>query len=244
MKIKFRHYRKLSTAYIILIIISVSGGVLISSQWQTRVIRVINPIQPYTSLTETREALNKEQQNLKEQITETQNSIDRRTKELVATKQVDETTVKTANVYAAEAGLTDVVGPGVIAKLDDSPNLAADTQSIAHAADLRDIVSLMRAAGAEAIEINGERVITTTAIDCIVNTILVNETRLSNPFIVKAIGDTDTLNNVLNDPSILQDLHRRVIKEGVVFTVDKNDRLTINAYSGSLPGTYAKLAKQ
>lgn len=224
--------------YVTLVTISVAGGILVSSQWQVRTLRVVNPVQPYTSLTDTRDALTEEQQRLKQEIATATLSSDQRKATLASSRDVDQDLVATTAQASLAAGFTKVAGPGVIAVLDDNPNGSLTEQAIAHAADLRDMVSLLRAVGAEAISINGERVITTTAIDCIVNTILVNDTRLSNPYEVRAIGDADTLARALNDPAVLSDLHNRVISNGVNFSVTTDTRVEIAAYTGRVPGDH------
>ncbi len=229
-------------AKILLVIVSVAGGILFSSQWRTRIVRVINPIQPYTSLTVTRDALTEEQTRLKSEINNITKSIDLRTKDLAIANQVDQVIVSESSKVVELAGLTDVSGEGVAVTLDDSSSYLLKEQSIAHAADIRDIVSLLKRAGAEAISINGERVVSMTAIDCIVNTILINETRVSNPYEIQAIGDKNHLYRVLTDPAILQDLHRRVVGDGIIFEVNKENELFIDAYSGRLPGINARVA--
>ncbi len=223
--------------------VCVAGGVLVSSQWQVRITRVVNPVQPYTSLTETRDALSDEQQRLKQEIANATAAVEQRKATLSSSKEVDQGLVASSAQASLAAGLTKVAGPGVIASLDDSSSGDLSEQAIAHAADLRDIVSLLRAVGAEAIAINGERVITTTAIDCIVNTILVNDTRLSVPFEVRAIGDADTLARALNDPAVLSDLHNRVVNEGVRFSVITDTRVELPAYAGKIPGDHVTLVR-
>lgn len=225
-----------------LILVSIAGGILFSSQWQVRTLRVVNPIQPYTSLTETRDALNEEQQNLKVQIADVVAKVEQRKSDLTDTNQIDVNLADRSKYTLVDAGLTKVEGPGVEAIIDDSKTGVLTEQAIAHAADLRDLVSLLQGIGAEAIAINGERVITTTAIDCIVNTILVNETRLANPYIVTAIGDAETMQKVVSDPSVLQDLHRRVVTDGVQFSVEQKEKIVIPAFAGSLPGDNVELS--
>lgn len=219
-----------------LVAVLVMAGYLVSAQWQTRPTRVVNPLQPYTSLTETRDALIEEQNRLKSEITKTQASIDERTQTLVKTQKLDSRLVSEGDQAAMEAGLTAVKGRGVVITLDDAPEGDLTEQAIAHAADLRDLISLLRGSGAEAIAINGERVVSTTAIDCIVNTILVNQTRLSNPFVVRAIGDADKLARLADDPQIMQDLHRRVLTDGIVYRVEPQSEISLPAYQGMMPG--------
>ncbi|MDO8471947.1 MAG: DUF881 domain-containing protein [bacterium] len=236
------HALHLRPARTVLLLVSIAGGILVSSQWRTRIVRVINPVQPYTSLTETRDALTQEQQQLKDQLETINAGIEKRTSDLKLTNRLDQGIVEQSDAALELAGLTDVQGKGITVTLDDSPDGLIKDQAIAHAADLRDMVSVLRGVGAEAISINGERIVSTTAIDCIVNTILVNETRLSNPFVVQAIGNPEQLEKVLNDPRILQDLHDRVINEGVKLKVEQNGLISISAYKGVLPGVYSKVA--
>lgn len=72
-------------------------------------------------------------------------------------------------------GTTNLVGKGVEITLTDDPNATNDTvgmydnifRHIVHDADLRAIVNELKNAGAEAISINGQRIVNTTAITCI-----------------------------------------------------------------------------
>lgn len=72
-------------------------------------------------------------------------------------------------------GITNLVGQGVEITLEDDPNATRETigvfddisNHIVHDADLRAIVNELKNAGAEAISINGQRLVNTTAITCI-----------------------------------------------------------------------------
>lgn len=99
------------------------------------------------------------------------------------------------------AGLTDVQGPGLIVTLNDSqvagrpgdnPNMY-----LIHDEDLLRLVNVLSAAGAEAISINDQRLLATTEIHCAGPTISVNNVRIAPPFIVKAIGNPETMESSL-----------------------------------------------
>lgn len=72
-------------------------------------------------------------------------------------------------------GMTNLVGKGIEIILTDDPNATRESISsiddisrhIVHDADLRAIVNELKNAGAEAISINGQRIVNTTAITCI-----------------------------------------------------------------------------
>lgn len=88
-------------------------------------------------------------------------------------------------------GNTDVTGPGVTITLTDGK---ADLQTIdaenllVHAENVLDVVNELKNAGAEAIAINGERVVGTTSISCDGNVIIVNGEKVSSPIEITAIG--------------------------------------------------------
>lgn len=102
------------------------------------------------------------------------------------------------------AGLSAVRGPGVEVTLGDGVDVApgADPNDyLIHDTDIAAVVNALLAGGAEAVEVNGERVVATTPIRCAGTTILVNATRLGSPYTIRAIGDGAVLEQaVSSDP--------------------------------------------
>ena len=101
-----------------------------------------------------------------------------------------------------KGGLTNVKGKGVIITLNDAP--ARDEQMdpselIIHDSDILAILNELRAAGAQALAINDERIAATSKQICAGPTILINRNRYPVPYIIKAIGDPDTLYNALEE---------------------------------------------
>ncbi len=95
-----------------------------------------------------------------------------------------------------------MTGPGIEVAIEDSakplgkgenPNIA-----IVHNEDLLKIVNELRASGAEAISVNDQRLVETSEITCAGPTILVNKSRLVPPFVIRAIGDSDTMSAALH----------------------------------------------
>ncbi|MCS7191639.1 MAG: DUF881 domain-containing protein [Armatimonadetes bacterium] len=102
------------------------------------------------------------------------------------------------------AGLTKVRGPGVIVWLTDAPkpSLPEDPSSgIVHDTDLLILVNELKNAGAEAIAINNQRIVSTTAIRCVGNLITVNGVTISPPYEVSAVGDPNKLKEALMMPN-------------------------------------------
>ena len=135
------------------------------------------------------------------------------------------------------AGLVPLSGPGVVVELDDSTMLAKVSGPeaelyIVHDYHLRDVVNLLWAAGAEAISVNSERLVNTTSIYCVGSTIMVNDTRLSPPYVIRAIGERQQIQPLLENPAFLGQLRDRVKTYGVQFRITWANQVDIPAYSG------------
>ena len=142
-------------------------------------------------------------------------------------------------------GAIDVSGKGVIIKLQDNPNATAETigaienigDYLIHDRDLLRIVNELKNAGAEAISINGERIINTTSITCDGNVVLINDNKVSSPFEIKAIGSPEAILGGIQRPGgQLEDLYGY----GLVTSVEKKNNITIYKYSGIIDYTTLK----
>ncbi|AGC67566.1 hypothetical protein Cst_c05440 [Thermoclostridium stercorarium subsp. stercorarium DSM 8532] len=96
-------------------------------------------------------------------------------------------------------GLTDVKGSGIVITLNDAPARGEidPSQLIIHDMDIVQILNVLRAAGAQAISINDERIIATSKHFCVGPTILINNKRYPVPYVIKAIGDPNGLYNAV-----------------------------------------------
>lgn len=136
-------------------------------------------------------------------------------------------------------GLTEVTGSGVIINVADSD---IDTSAVLNSSDLlihdKDILKIvneLKNAGAEAISINGQRVILTTSIICGGNIININGERIGSPFEIKAIGLPETLANLERPGGYLNSLEQdRKLK----VSLKKSNDITIPKYSGVLNFKY------
>lgn len=211
-------------------VIGIILGIFIMAQIKTLPTRnVVNPVRPIVSLKETREILYTEQADLKRELDSLQSKMDLQRSENNQSLSADD--LQVLKYKKAQAGLTRLSGPGLIITLDDSKDGPATNESIVHAADLRDIINLLWGSTAEAVSVNDERIVASTAIDCIVNTILINNTRISNPFVIKAIGDRGIMSARISDKNLLSDLYGRK-STGLVFDVQPSNQVVILPYSG------------
>jgi uncharacterized protein YlxW (UPF0749 family) len=137
----------------------------------------------------------------------------------------------------AAAGLIAVRGPGIAVTLDDSnvrsvPASAAPNAYLVHEFDVRDVVNVLWLAGAEAVAVNDERVIGNTSVYCVGSTVMVNTTRLSPPYVIRAIGEPGVLAETLRNPSYLSSLRQKADKYGVKFQVAQAAKMMLPAYTG------------
>lgn len=142
-------------------------------------------------------------------------------------------------------GMTEVTGPGVIITLTDGKGISTSTlnpsQLIVHDLDVLSVVNELINAGAEAISINEQRWVLTTAISCRGNTIDINGERIGAPFTIKAIGLPENLANV-DRPQGYLDLLREKYQIGA--ELEKSNNITIPKYSGVINFKYAKTVEE
>ncbi len=143
-----------------------------------------------------------------------------------------------ANVLA---GLADVRGEGVVITLKDSTDTEMPVEAgLVHDTDLTAIVTELKAAGAEAISINGQRIIATTAIRCVGPTIQVNSVKVASPFYIKAIGNSKYLESALNIKNGVVDSLKAY---GIEVEIETNNSITIDKFDLVLKLKYAKEIK-
>jgi len=141
------------------------------------------------------------------------------------------------------AGLTKLQGPGVevnIAPLRKGEQPGENLFAVRDE-DLLRVVNELRAAGAEALSVNGQRIISTSEIRLAGTFIDINLTRISPPYVVSAIGSPDQLESSLKIKGGLVDTMQ---DWGVAVNVTKKDKIIIPAYTHRISLEYAKPLKE
>ena len=130
-------------------------------------------------------------------------------------------------------GLTDVIGSGVIVTLTDNNEMSYDADN------LLELINELRNAGAEAISINGERIVNTSDIVQISSTIIkINSKNISSPFVIKAIGDKTYLKSALTIKNGYYDVKT---KNGYEIKVVEENEIEIHKYSKTVNLKYIEL---
>ncbi|HEY4870693.1 MAG TPA: DUF881 domain-containing protein [Candidatus Dormibacteraeota bacterium] len=143
------------------------------------------------------------------------------------------------------AGLAPLHGPGLTVLLHDGtdPNSSADHSLgwTIHYQDLQDIVNVLWASGAEAISVNGDRIVPSTAFHYAgVNILVNNASRLSGPYTVIALGDPPALANGVGNPDQLAELKSRNRIYGLGFSWLRSTRLSVPVYDAPFLVKYAQ----
>lgn len=135
-------------------------------------------------------------------------------------------------------GLTDVKGEGIIITLKDVGENKYSSE------DLRSLVNELKYAGAEAISINGNRIINLTDIVTLNEKFIImdaSRARLSSPYVIKAIGDRKYLSSTLNTKTTgFVDLMK---SNGLEVTIEESNKIDIDKYQGEIKSNYLKEEK-
>lgn len=155
-----------------------------------------------------------------------------------------------ADALGVGAGRTAVQGPAVEVELDDSdltsdrlpPGRTVD-DIVVHQQDVQAVVNAFWAGGAEAMMIQDQRIIATSAIRCVGNTLILQGRVYSPPYRIRAIGDPDKLRDILGQSPEIQIYQEYVKAVGLGYKVTSHDRLEFPAYVGSITPEFATVSK-
>ncbi len=190
----------------------------------------------------------------KKQISDLQSSLSKYQE--AAAKETDNEKLLYADLQKSKvmAGIVAVTGPGITVTLRDSrkvPSKPSDMSVEAyiqmtngfhiHDIDIQTVVNELRAAGAEAISINDQRVVAATAIRCVGPVVQVNAVPTSgSPVLIKAIGDPEAMYSGFVMPGGVKDQY--ATSDPDMIGVEKSKSLTLPAYSGATPLRWSQIA--
>ena len=213
-------------------------GFLIAAQLAAEGPRIRYTTQERSPLVETALGLQRQQEQLKQQI------LDLRGKIKGLEDHGQGTTAQQRELNASlqqariEAGLIPLTGTGIVLRLADStqpiPANGNPTDYSVTARDIRTVVAELWLAGAEAIAVNGERVVATTGVLDIGGTILVNSAYLAPPYQVSALGPTDMLDELGLSQGWIDFIQTRRGRFGVDVSFAEPPTVDIPAFAGSL----------
>ena len=145
------------------------------------------------------------------------------------------------------AGLTALAGAGLQITLDDAPRPpggglptgATGDDVVIHQSDVQAVVNALWAAGADGVAIMGQRLVATSAVRCVGNTLLLQGRTYSPPFVVTAVGDAREMRAQLTASDGVALLQQAVDDFGLTFQVRETRSVELPAYDGGLAMQYA-----
>ena len=139
-------------------------------------------------------------------------------------------------------GLVAAEGPGLVVTLDDSSDRVSPSGNlndlVIHSQDVQAVANGLWGAGAEALAVNGQRVVPTSAILCVGNTLLINGTVHSPPFRFTALGAA-LHGAFMNDP-LVERFSEDADRFKLGFKVEDKDRVSVPAYTGTAKVRFAR----
>jgi uncharacterized protein YlxW (UPF0749 family) len=148
------------------------------------------------------------------------------------------------------AGFETVQGPAVTVVLKDAPKEDIDAavengevtadQLVVHQQDIQAVVNALWVGGAEAMTLQEQRVISTTGIKCVGNTVVLHGVPYAPPYEITAIGDIDSLLDSLESSDYIDGYKTYVEAHNLGYEVSTDEDVTIPAYEGSTDLRYAE----
>lgn len=140
-------------------------------------------------------------------------------------------------------GLTELTGEGIVITVADNDSASVKDDNLAnelvHNTDIIEIVNELKNAEAEAISINGQRVVSTTSINCMGAVLTVNGEKINSPFVISAIGSRERLNSITRPGSYIGIMQ----EDGIIIKVEESPEVKIPKYNKVMNAKYMSIKK-
>ncbi|MCG0274719.1 MAG: DUF881 domain-containing protein [Thermosediminibacteraceae bacterium] len=185
-----------------------------------------------------------EREKLRAELSELRKRLNEYESSAANISQVTEAMKRELEKARIAAGLVEGTGPGIVITLDDSnlPQQSGEDPNLflIHDEDILKVVNELFAAGAEAVSVNGQRIIATSEIRCVGPTIMINSVRMAPPFVIQAIGNPESLESSLRmRGGIIESLQ----VFGIQVNIKRQDKIIMPAYTGPIKFEYFKPVK-
>lgn len=155
-----------------------------------------------------------------------------------------------ADELAADAGLEPVHGPGLVVTLSDAqrdangrfPRDASPDDLVVHQQDIQAVLNALWSAGAEAIQMQDQRIIGTSAPRCVGNTLLLNGRTYSPPYSISAIGDAAAMQAALAAAPLVTLYKQYVVRFGLGYSEQVQADVQVAGYTEPVRMHYAQPA--
>jgi uncharacterized protein YlxW (UPF0749 family) len=185
-----------------------------------------------------------------EQLTDLQGQVERLTELAASRNGAVAEAQQQGDRGAVSAALVALEGPGVVITLDDAhqkpdgtlPTNARPDDLVIHQSDVQAVVNAVWAAGADGVAIMDQRLIGTSAVRCVGNTLLLQGRTYSPPFVITAVADVDAVRAQLAVSPQVAIFQQAVDAFGLTFDVQARPGVSVPAYDGTPDLQYASAA--
>ena len=151
---------------------------------------------------------------------------------------------------AGEAGMDPVHGPGLVVTLQDAqrdangrfPRDASPDDLVVHQQDIQAVLNALWSAGAEAIQMQDQRIIATSVPRCVGNTLLLNGRTYSPPYTITAIGDAAAMQAALAAAPLVTLYKQYVVRFGLGYREEVKPDVQLVGHSEPVRMHYAQPA--
>ena len=157
---------------------------------------------------------------------------------------VTSSVISSASALAPSVGLEAVSGKALRVTLDDAP-LSENPDGVdanmlvVHQQDIQMVVNTVWSGGAEAMTIQGQRVISTTAVKCVGNTVVLHGVAYAPPYVIEAIGDLNAMQKALDTSEAVRIYKEYVSAYQLGWSVERAGQVTMPAYTGAVAVSHA-----
>ncbi|MEA3422856.1 MAG: DUF881 domain-containing protein [Bacillota bacterium] len=238
--------KKKSKNYLLIGIISMILGIIISIQFRVVQGNFLEGSNPFTRLQELNNAYTNvltERDALLSEIDEYQTKLNEIESDASRDNYLIKNLKNELEEYKLLGGFLDVKGEGIQIILDnpvDDISKPSDADIIYEYDLINILVNELNAAGAEAISINDERIISISEIRTAGDAVVINKVPQYPPFIIRAIGSKTTLEGAVSQRFGIVSMLREM---GYFVEVKKDDQIEISKYNGIIEFDYAKTLK-
>ena len=164
--------------------------------------------------------------------------------------KADQTPGATSSVISSASALAPSVGLGAVsgkalrvtlddAPLSENPDGVDANMLVVHQQDIQMVVNTLWSGGAEAMTIQGQRVISTTAVKCVGNTVVLHGVAYAPPYVIEAIGDVNAMQKALDTSEAVRIYKEYVSAYQLGWSVERAGQVTMPAYTGAVAVSHA-----
>ena len=244
-RLRFRRPRRLTGWAAIVPLVAAGAGVMFATSAQTSQGTDLRS-SGRTDLVDVVRARDLSVRQRAQSVKELQDQVDALTAQVAPGNAAVSRLRASASKLAPAVGTQAVTGPELSVSLDDAKRTAASLPKgytaddiVVHQQDVQSVVNALWAGGAEAMMLQDQRVISTSAVRCVGNTLILQGRVYSPPYVIRALGDVSAMRAALNRSPQVTIYRQYADLLGLGYDVTSKGEASFPAYTGSVGLLYA-----